>query len=169
MSRVKRRNSCFLWESVALFIWALLDSYFDTEAIWDVRNWIGQFKQMRSNSASITTSEDEACFTSVLVRPLCPLTVTCVLPHPGRPSLLCPRGPLAILSLQPRTIPFMGHKASDTTVLCSILYICHFYFYVLCSSYLCMHELSQIEPTIEMEIIPVSQWRRGNNFLLFKA
>lgn len=63
----------------------------------------------------------------------------------------------------------MGHKANDTALLRSILYICHFYFYVLCSSYLCMHELSQIEPTIEMEIIPVSRWLKGNNFLLFEA
>ncbi len=63
----------------------------------------------------------------------------------------------------------MGHKANDTALLRSILYICHFYSYVLCSSYLCMHELSQIEPAIEMEIIAVSQWLKGNNFLLFEA
>lgn len=58
-------------------------------------------------------------------RPPCPLPVTCVLPLPQCPSLFCPWGPLATLSSQPHTIPFMGHKASDTTLLCSILYICH--------------------------------------------
>ncbi len=63
----------------------------------------------------------------------------------------------------------MGHKANDTALLCSILYICHFYFYRLCSSYLSMHELSQIEPAIEMEIILVFRWLKGNNFLLLEA
>ena len=63
----------------------------------------------------------------------------------------------------------MGHNANDTTLLCSILQICHFYFYFLCSSYLCMHDLPQIEPTIEMEIIPVFQWLKGNNVFVSEA
>lgn len=77
------------------------------------------------------------------------------------------RSPLATLSKQPHTIPFMGHR--DTPILCSILYIHHFHFYLLCSSHLCTQQLSQTEATIEMEIILVSQGLRGNNFLLFEA
>lgn len=67
------------------------------------------------------------------------------------------------------TIPFMGHKANDTRLFCSILFICHFYSSALCSPYLSMHDLSQIETAIEMEIIPDSHWLKGNNFLLFEA
>lgn len=92
-----------------------------------------------------------------------------VLPHPRCPSPPCPLGPLVTLSMQARTIPFMVHKANGSVVLCSILYICHFYFDVLCSFRLCMHELSQIETTIEMEITPMSWWLKGCNFLLFEA
>lgn len=110
------------------------------------------------------------CSTCVPVRPPCPLPVTYVLLHPPCPSLSCPRGPPCTLSKQPPTVPFMGHKANDTALLCSILYICHFYSNGLCSPYLCMHELPQIElRNWNGNHLPVSQWVKGNNFFLFEA
>lgn len=81
----------------------------------------------------------------------------------------CPMGPLVTLSMQTNTIPFNGHKADDTGLHCYLLYICHFNSCALCSSYLCMHELFQIEPTIEKEITRVSQWLEANNFLPFRV
>lgn len=127
------------------------------QAFWGMGICNEQLYQINRQTVPASQHYSMRHFTSVSVRPLCPLPVTCVLPHPWCPSLPCPKGLLVTLSMQPHTIPFMGHKAKDTRFLCSILYIYHFYSAALCSFYLCMHELSQIEPAIEMEIIPVSR------------
>lgn len=111
-----------------------------------------------------------ARFTSVPAQPLCPLSLTRVRPHSGCPSHLGPWGPFATLSKQLHTIPFMEDKArviADFSLLFSTFVTC--ISDPLCSSYLCMHQLLQIEPTIEMEIIPTSQWLQGSKFLLLEA
>lgn len=127
---------------------------------WMFVGWNKQFKTIRTVWG---------VFQSFPECPLCPLPVNCVLLHPQCPSLSRPKGLLVTLLMQPHTIPFMAHKAKDSAQFYSILYICHFYPCALCSPYLCMHELSQIEPAIEMEIISVSQGLEGNNFLLLET
>lgn len=97
----------------------------------------------------------------------CPSHVS--FPILGTLHIWVPGVPLQPYPAAPHNTLHGRQRQSDTRLLSSFLYICHLSFRHSLFVLLCMHQLFQIEPTVEMEIIPTSQWLKGNNVLLLEA